>query len=221
MDVLLRSFRVLNCSIRAAVTGFAERDKVRQIVRFLVALHAKQAKRLDVMNPLSSHVTVLTGVIIALQGFPPLSLPVGATIIVSAVDILRMVQSVPMLITTRTRTVFSAALFLSYLVLVYFKGRPASKAYALHFGLARTCLNRRVLTSPRTVFTTLILQPPSLTSERLTAMPTNQINSCGVNASIYGLLAQVRDIAASYRAIACFCGAIRPDIKGLSTRLAN
>lgn len=123
MDAPLgRSLCPLYLSIGLAMTGVAEGDKVRKIVRLFIPLDTKEAKRLDVMNCGACSPTVLAGVVVAPKGFAPLRLPVRAAPLLSATrQVLRMVEAVAVCIAALARTIFAAALALLQPTCVYRK----------------------------------------------------------------------------------------------------
>jgi len=108
----LASCVALKGSIGNTVAGLAERDKVCQVVCLATPLHSKQAKRHNVMYALSCFRTTLASVVVSLQGFAPLGLPVRPSIIITTIDVLRVVQSMPVRITTLARTILAATLAL-------------------------------------------------------------------------------------------------------------
>lgn len=150
-DPLLATFDPLYFCICATMTLATQCCKIFNHVRFFVALNSKPPKRLDVMNNLARAITMLTGVIVAFQCLAPLSLPVRAAIVACS-QVLRMVQAVPMFISTFARAVFTAALALFQPTHIHLKSSSAIKTHeGLGFGFRRARSDGSVLALTRAV----------------------------------------------------------------------
>lgn len=106
----LAALHTLYFSISTAMTRLAERYKVCQVVCFLVTLHAEHSKRCDMVNALTNVTASLAGIVITFQRFTSLCCPVRPAIVIAAIDILRMVQAMPVFISTWARAIFTTSL---------------------------------------------------------------------------------------------------------------
>lgn len=177
-DGPLTSFGALYLRIGAAMTRIAERSKVQQVIRFFVAFNPKQTKRADVVNGLPRTSTFLASIVISLQCFAALGLPVWAAIAAASVNILRVIQSVAMCITAGTRAIFATTLACfqnTFILPKLFAAVKTSERYRI--GFRRTRLDGSILTSGRTVFPAPIFSARFGTLKRSAALFTYQINA--------------------------------------------
>lgn len=171
----LTSFCALKSGIGPTVAGVAESNEVAQIVGFAVVIESKEAKGLDVMHVRTRSAAVLTSVIIALQRFAPLRLPVRAALLASfTTNVLRVVQAVAVGITTGARAVLAPALALAQHAFIHPKLLLAMKAVeVLNPGALLTSFQGRVLAIARAMLTTTVLDAGRNLLKRLSAVLTN------------------------------------------------
>lgn len=220
MAMLAGPLRALDCRIRPAVAWITKRDQVPQVVSIPVAVEAIQAEGANVMHIRSRSAAMLACVIVPLERFSALGLPVRPAIVREPAQVLRMVEPVPVQIPAGPGAILPAPATHRQPAPVDLESLAAMKARALLCGVGWSSLDRRILASPGAILPAPVLCSGCNRRKGRAAMLACRLDPRRVDPGVGRLPPYVCRALALIGAIPGLLGAVGPYIKRAAARLA-